>query len=353
MKVERPGAGDDTRGWGPPFAQPAAPGGERESAYFLSINRGKRSVALDLKDGRDLDRVRDLVRPADVLAENFRRPGVMESLGLGEAALRGLNERLVVLSITGFGEGRRRGTAPVSIRSSRGRGPDGHHRPGRRPAEQGRGPHRRHPGRHVRRDRCEGAPWSSATAPAAASGSGPRCWPAWSPSTRSRGRAGWWRARCRSLGGNRHPTIAPYGAYDCADGGINIAVGSEGLWRRFAPLVGIDADDDRFATNGRVARVDELEAEMAPALAAAGVDEWMGRLDAAGVPAGRIRSIDEVYASERVAHLGLIDEVEHPSLGRILLPGAPVRFGDRSRTGVTPPPTLGQHTADPLWDDEP
>src|SRR5688572_30213448 len=101
IKVESPGIGDDTRGWGPPFVGPDdAP----ESSYFLSVNRSKRSVELDLKDPGDLERLRGLLADADVLVENFR-PGVMERLGLGTPALEQLNERLVILSITGFGEG--------------------------------------------------------------------------------------------------------------------------------------------------------------------------------------------------------------------------------------------------------
>src|SRR5690606_1684176 len=102
IKVERP-EGDDTRGWGPPFLEPPG-GGQRESTYFLSVNRNKRSVVLDLKDAGDMQRLRELIADADVLVENFR-PGVMDRLGLGAAALEELNPRLIVLSITGFGEG--------------------------------------------------------------------------------------------------------------------------------------------------------------------------------------------------------------------------------------------------------
>jgi formyl-CoA transferase len=144
--------------------------------------------------------------------------------------------------------------------------------------------------------------------------------------------------------GNRHPSIAPYGAFDAADGALNICVGSEGLWRRFAPLVGLDPAEERYATNAlRVARVDELEAEMAPALQTASVDEWMARLDAAGVPAGRVRRLDEVYASPQVSHLGLVDVVAHPTLGELRLPGTPLRYSRSGRKPPTAPPLLGEH----------
>jgi crotonobetainyl-CoA:carnitine CoA-transferase CaiB-like acyl-CoA transferase len=351
VKVERPGSGDDTRGWGPPFAEPPG-GGPRESAYFLSINRGKRSVVLDLKDAADLDRLRGLIARADVLVENFR-PGVMESLGLGEEALTGLNARLVVLSITGFGEG----------------GPDGH-RPGFDQIVQGEGGLMSITG-------PVGGPASKVGVPIAdiLAGMFGAFGVAAALVERDRsGRGQWVRTSLLAgmvavhtfqgtrwlvagevpgLGGNRHPTIAPYGAFDCADGAINIAVGSEGLWRRFAPLVGLDPDDGRFGTNGdRVARVEELEAAMAPALTSAGVDEWVARLDAAGVPAGRVRSIDEVYASGQVAHLGLIDTVDHPTLGQVRLPGPPLRYSRSGRGPVLPPPVLGQHDTDEIWADE-
>lgn len=344
LKIERPGTGDDTRGWGPPFAQPPD-GGGRESAYFLSINRGKRSVELNLKDDDDLERLRGLIREADVLAENFR-PGVMEQLGLDEEALAELNPRLVVLSITGFGEG----------------GPDGH-RPGFDQIAQGEGGLMGITG-------PVGGPPTKVGVPIADILAG--MFGAFGVSNalveRDRsGRGQWVRTSLLAgmiavhtyqgtrwlvagevpePGGNRHPTIQPYGAYECADGVLNIAVGSEGLWRRFAPLVDLDPDDPRFATNGdRVARVDELEEAMAPALRAAGVGEWLARLDAAGVPAGRVRRLDEVYAAPQVAHLGLVDVVAHPTLGDVRLPGTPLAYSRTPRGSPLPPPTLGEHNA--------
>jgi formyl-CoA transferase len=144
--------------------------------------------------------------------------------------------------------------------------------------------------------------------------------------------------------GNRHPSIAPYGAYEVADGMITVAVGSEGLWRRFAPLVAVDPDDPRFATNGdRVSNIGDLDAAMAPALRAATVDTWIARLDDAGIPAGRVRSLDEVYANPQLEHLGMIDEVDHPTLGTLRLPGSPVRYSRSTRDEPRPPPLLGEH----------
>lgn len=343
IKVERPGKGDDSRGWGPPFV--GEPGAE-QSTYFLSINRSKKSVVLDFKDPDDLRKLRALIERADVLAENFR-PGVMEKLGLGERELEELNPRLVTLSITGFGEG----------------GPDGH-RPGFDQIVQGEGGLMSFTG-------PVGGPPTKVGVPIADILAGMFGAFGVAAALMERERSGRGQRVTASLlgsivgihtfqgtrwliagevpepSGNRHPTIAPYGAFQCADGEINIAVGSEGLWQRFAPLVDLDPDDERFSTNGeRVARVEELEEAMAPALTSASVDEWVSRLDEAGVPAGRVRSLDEVYASAQVEHLGLVDAVEHPTLGEIRLPGTPLYWGRSGRRPAEAPPILGQDNPD-------
>jgi formyl-CoA transferase len=345
VKVERPGTGDDTRGWGPPFATPPGDGAP-VSTYFLSINRNKRSIELDLKQDGDVVRLRELIRDADVLVENFR-PGVMERLGLGAEALVQLNPRLVVLSITGFGDG----------------GPQGH-RPGFDQILQGEGGLMSFTG-------PVGGPPTKVGVPIADILAGMFGAYGVVASLYERERSGRGQRVSSSLlggmvaihtfqgtrwlvagdvpvsSGNRHPSIQPYGAFRCADGAINVAVGSEGLWRRFAPLVGLDPDDSRFATNGdRVGRVDELEALIEDAFASAGTDTWLGRLDGAGVPAGRIAGLDEVYGSPQVAHLGLVDQVDHPTLGRIGLPGSPVSYGRSTREHPRPPPLLGQHNGD-------
>ncbi|MDF2702843.1 MAG: L-carnitine dehydratase/bile acid-inducible protein [Rubrobacteraceae bacterium] len=347
IKVERPGKGDDSRGWGPPFV--GEPGDE-QSTYFLSVNRSKKSVVLDFKRVEDLEKLRSLIDRADVLVENFR-PGVMEKLGLGEAELEGLNPRLVSLSITGFGEG----------------GPEGH-RPGFDQIVQGEGGLMSFTG-------PLGGPPTKVGVPIADILAGMFGAFGVAAALAERERSSRGQRVTASLlggivgihtfqgtrwliagdvpepGGNRHPTIAPYGAYECADGEINIAVGSEGLWRRFAPLVGIDPEDGRFATNGdRAARVDELERVMAPALGSASVDEWVERLDEAGVPAGRVRSLDEVYSSLQVQHLGLVDIVEHPTLGEIRLPGSPLSYARSGRRPAEAPPLLGQHNAEVFGD---
>jgi crotonobetainyl-CoA:carnitine CoA-transferase CaiB-like acyl-CoA transferase len=342
VKVERPGAGDDSRGWGPPFVGPEdAP----ESTYFLSVNRSKRSVTLDLKDPDDVARLRALIADADVLVENFR-PGVMDRLGLGAAALEALNDRLVVLSITGFGEG----------------GTDGH-RSGFDQIIQGEGGLMAITGHPDGEPTKVGLPITDILAgmfgaygvvaalhERERSGKGQRVTTSLLASAIAvhayQGTRWTLGGQVPGLEGNRHATISPYGAFTCADGWVNVAVGSEGLWARFAPLVGLAVDDPRYATNrDRVTNWDELEAEINAALRHDTVAAWMVRFDAAGVPAGRIRTMDQVYAWGQVEHVGAVDRVEHPTAGELLLPGAPVRWSRSGRRPAEPPPTLGQHTA--------
>lgn len=345
VKVERPGGGDDSRGWGPPFV-----GDDRISTYFLSINRTKRSVVLDLKDDGDLDALRGLVDDADVLVENFR-PGVMERLGLDADSLQERNQRLVVLSITGFGEGgpdgHRSGFDQIIQGEAGLMGLTGH--PGGPPTRFGIpitdilagmfGAYGVVAALHERERTGRGQRVTTSLL-AAAVGVHAYQGTRWTIGGEVPG-----------LGGNHHPSIAPYGAFRCADGFVNITVGSPGLWQRFAPLVGLDPADPRYATNrDRVEAGDELVAEIEAALAAHGVDHWMGALDEAGVPAGRIRSMDEVYGWSQLEHLGLVDRVDHPDLGEIALPGAPVRWSASGRAAPQPPPRLGEHTDEVLDD---
>ena len=345
VKVERSAGGDDSRGWGPPFA---GSGAQREAAYFLSVNRSKRSITLDLKDSEDIDRLRVLLEHADVLVENFR-PGVMDRLGLGIAALEALNDRLVVLSITGFGEG----------------GPDGH-RSGFDQIIQGEaglmgitGPVGGPPTRFGVPITDILAGMFGAYGVAAAlrereqTGRGQRVTTSLLASAVAvhayQGTRWTIGGEIPVPGGNRHATISPYGAFTCSDGFVNIAVGSEGLWRRFAPLVGLAVDDPRYATNhDRVTNWDGLEAEINAALRTDTVETWMARFDTAGVPAGRIRTMDQVYAWEQVEHLGLIDRVDHPAVGPLELPGSPVRWSRSGHRPATPPPRLGEHTEELL-----
>lgn len=149
------------------------------------------------------------------------------------------------------------------------------------------------------------------------------------------------------LSGNHHPTVAPYGVFDTADGPLVIAVGNEDIWRRFAPLVGLDPADGRFATNAlRLRNLSELHQILSTRIAHRTVADWLDRLRRAGVPAGELKSLDRVYESEQAAAENLIWKVEHPQLGAIRLPGNPVHYSRSPLAPGLPPPSLGQHTGE-------
>jgi formyl-CoA transferase len=343
IKVETPGHGDDTRGWGPPFV---GPDDDPVSTYYLSCNRNKESVTADLKtdDGRTL--VEKLVDRADVLLENFR-PGVLDRLGLGEQRLHEINPGLVVLSISGFGhDGPAAGRAGYDQIAQGEAGLMSMTGPPGEPTRVGLPIGDLLAGMYgafgvlaalLERERTGRGTVVRTSLLAAIVGvhafQGTR----------------WTVAHEVPEGpGNHHPSIAPYGLFHAADAAIQVAVGSETQWRAFAPVVGLDPDDARFATNRmRVAHRGELLEAIDAALAAAPAAVWLERLDSLGVPAGKVRSLDEVYGWEQTRAQGLIISVDHPVLGRIELPGPPLRFGDRPYAGGRrthlPPPALGAH----------
>ena len=341
IKLERPGAGDDTRQWGPPFMQA---GDGAESTYYLSVNRGKRSVAIDLKDPGERDLVEALVRWADVLIENFR-PGVMDRLGLGDDRLAELNPRLVRLAISGFGE----------------RGPDSD-RVGYDQILQAEGGLMSLTGTAVSRAVKVGVPVADVSAALFGvigvlgalvererSGLGQRVSTSLLASQIGihtfQGARYLVAGEVPGLSGNHHPTVAPYGVFDAADAPLVIAVGNEDIWRRFAPLAGLDPADSRFATNAlRLGNIAELHKIINATLARRTIADWLGQFHQAGVPAGELKTLDRVYESEQARAEGLVWEVEHPQLGRIRLPGNPVHYGRSVLSPGLPPPALGEHT---------
>jgi crotonobetainyl-CoA:carnitine CoA-transferase CaiB-like acyl-CoA transferase len=349
IKVEAPGHGDDTRGWGPPFV-----GAPRQSTYFLSTNRNKESIALDLKDsseGGDRDLLLRLVDRADVLVENFRT-GVLERLGLGIESLLERNPRLVVLSITGFGhdgpEGGRAGYDQIAqgeagIMSLTGTGPDDPQRVGVPIADLLSGMYGAYgvlAALHERERTGRGQVVRTSLL-AAVVGVHAFQGTRWTVA----GQVG--RAQ-----GNHHPSIAPYGLFHCRDGAVQIAVGSEGLWRRLCAGFGIDPEADGLGSNSdRVAHHERLVATVEAAFADQDAEPLLARLADLGVPAGKVRSLDEVYTWDQVASQGLLVDVEHPQLGRLTLPGPPLRFFDADGAEVTrrdhdAPPLLDQHADD-------
>ncbi|MEI5672308.1 MULTISPECIES: CaiB/BaiF CoA transferase family protein [unclassified Nocardioides] len=345
IKVEAPGSGDDTRSWGPPFV---GPDDDRQSTYFLSANRNKESVALDLKDEHDRDLLLRLVDRADVLVENFRT-GVLERLGLGIADLQARNPRLVVLSITGFGhdgpEGGRAGYDQIAqgeagLMSLTGSGPDDPQRVGTPIADLLSGMYGAYGVLAALHERERSGVGTVVRTSLLAAVVGVHAFQGtrWTVA----GEVG--RAQ-----GNHHPSIAPYGLFRCRDGSVQIALGSEGLWRRFCAGFGLDPAAEGLATNPERVAVRERVIEVVEAAFA----DWdaeplLARLAEIGIPAGKVRALDEVYGWDQVASQGLLLDVDHPTLGSVTLPGPPLRFFGADGDEVTrrehgAPPLLDQH----------
>ncbi|MEU8222837.1 CoA transferase [Kribbella sp. NPDC048915] len=355
IKVEPPGIGDDVRGWGPPFAGPVdAP----QSTYFLAANRNKESIQLNLKDPADLRTLQRLIERADVLVENYR-PGVLDRLGLSAAVLEALNPRLVVLSITGFGhdgpEGHRAGYDQIAqgeagLMSVTGPDADSPTRVGVPVGDILAGLNGAIGVLAALLDRQATGRGSVVRTSLLAGLVGAHAFhgTAWTVA----GQAG-------RAGGNHHPQISPYGAFRCGDGHVQVAIGSQALWHTFAALLGLDADDERFATNAaRLRHRDELTALIEERLATGSREHWLGRFENAGVPAGAIKTIDEVYEWDQTRSQNLVVTVRHAALGPIELPGPTVRLEDFDGRDVgrhshQPPPLLGAHRDDILqWLDD-
>ena len=356
IKVEAPGHGDDTRGWGPPFVgEPDA----QESTYFLSANRNKESITLDLKDEADREVLLRLVDRADVLVENFRT-GVLERLGLGIAELQERNPRLIVLSITGFGhdgpEGGRAGYDQIAqgeagLMSLTGSGPDDPQRVGTPIADLLSGMYGAYGVVAALHERATTGVGTVVRTSLLAATVGVHAF----QGTR------WTVAgEVPRAQGNHHPSIAPYGLFHCRDGAVQIAVGSQGLWRRFCEGFGLDAEADGLATNAeRVADRERVIRVVEGVFAEWDAEPLLARLAEIGVPAGKVRTLDEVYGWDQTASQGLLLDVEHPTLGALRLPGPPLRFfaadgGEVTRGEHAAPPTLDQHgEAIRAWLDEP
>jgi formyl-CoA transferase len=345
IKVENPGSGDDTRGWGPPFLQPE--GADRESTYFLSTNRNKESITLDLKDDGDKELLRELIRRADVLLENFR-PGTLARLGFGTEVLEQLNPRLVTLSISGFGhdgpEGGRAGYDQIAqgeggLMSLTGAGPDDPQRVGVPIGDLLAGMYGAYGvlAALIERQRTGRGQVVRTSLLAAIVGVHAFQGTRWTVA----GEVG--RAQ-----GNHHPSIAPYGLFHCRDGSVQLSCGSEGLWRRLCTEFGLDPEAPGLATNSeRVANRAQVIELLERAFADHSPEELLARLADAGIPAGKVRTLDEVYTWDQTLSQGLLVDVEHATLGRLQLPGPPLRFFAPGPDGETET-TRREHAAPPV-----
>ena len=349
LKVENPStAGDDTRQWGPPYVKDGAQATDL-SAYFMSTNRNKLSVALDIATPEGRAQALRLAGMADVFIENFK-PGGLAKHGLGFDDLAAVNPRLVYCSISGFGQTGPNAAKPGYDLMAQGYGgimsltgePEGP------PMKVGVGIADVMCGMYA----CVGI--LAALRHADATGEGQHIdlalvdsQVAWTinegVNTRLSGRAPVRR-------GNDHPNIVPYGVYATADGHVTVAVGNDGQFRRFCMALGLDdlPADPRFATNpARTGHRAALAERLEPALAALGTAEVTARLEAAGVPVGPVQTLPEVFASDQAEARGMVLDMEAPGdAGPLALPliGNPLRL---SRTPVTyrrPPPRFGADT---------
>jgi len=343
VKVEQPGVGDDTRGWGPPFS-----GGE--SAYFLCINRNKKSITVDFKSKEGVALIRQLSERADVLIENFR-PGAMDRLGLGEKELRAANPKLIYASLSGFGADGPMSDLPgydlivqawgglMSITGM----PDGE------PTKVG----------VAIIDLVAGLMLGKAIAAALFArekhGVGQKIdtslLEAEVAALINAGSNYLIGGKVPGRWGNAHPTIVPYQSFQTADGFLVLGVASETIWRRFCPAIGRAelAADARFAKNAnRVENRAGLIAILAELFRTRDTAIWLELLNDAEVPCAPVQTIDQVFNAPQVRHREMLVTVDHPTAGTVPMAGIPVKFSATPASVRLPPPLLGQHTEEVL-----
>lgn len=352
VKIEDPRQGDESRRYGPPFV-----GGE--SAYFLSVNRNKRSCAIDLKSPAGRDAVLDLASVADVVIENFR-PGTLDKWGLGFDALRVRRADIILCSISGFGRtGADAGRPGYDLILQGESGvmditgdPDGPPtKVGTSMADLVTGLYASHSvlAALMRKSRTgEGGRVDVSMLDAMASlltfNAGMYFATGQSPRRR----------------GNVHPTISPYEPFEASDGWINVGVANDKFWTAFCDVIGRPdlRENIRFETAPkRAAGRNKLVAILSPIFARRSRADWLQILGAAGIPCGAIKSVGEVCETPQLTQRGMVQTVRHPAAGDVRFIARPTRFGDEPPAPSTPPPMLGEHTREVLaewlgWTDD-
>ena len=343
IKLEMPGREDDSRAWGPPFL-------EGESAYFMSVNRNKKSVTLNLKSEKSKEIINKLIKKSDVIVENFR-PGTMEKLGLGYEQLKRLNPKIIYASISGFGQ-------------------DGPYRllPGFDQVLQGMG------GLMSITGEPGGPPIKVGIAVADIAGG---MFAAYGiiVALFNRERTGkgqlidvslldsqvaWLTYRASAYFtsgeipqplGSGHPVIVPYQAFKAKDTYINIAAGNDQLWQKFCKVVGLEAimNDPKFIINAkRVENREEIVKIIGDLISTKDGQEWLKILTDAGIPCGPIYTMDKIFSDPQVLHRQMVQELDHQNAGKIKVIGVPIKFSDTPGEILTAPPVLGQHTKEIL-----
>lgn len=351
IKIEPPGEGDDSRAFGPFVG--------KESAYFMSLNRNKRSMTLNFKRTEDCELFKEMVRHADVVVENYR-PGTMEKFGLGYEELKAINPKLIYAACSGFGHTgpyRDKPAYDIIVQAMGGimsiTGPENGD-PTRVGASVGdiiAGMftaygvmmalfHRERTGEGQKIDvgmlDCQLAVLENAIARYVTSGTVP------------------------GPLGNRHPSITPFASFTAKDGYIIVGAGNDRLWERLCNLLGRPelVKDERFTTNSkRTANVKELNAILNDIFKDKTIGEWIAALEEAGLPCAPINTVDRVVNDPHIKAREMVVEVEHPVAGKLKMPGVPVKMSQTPGAVERPAPLLGQHQAEILkellgWDEE-
>ncbi len=345
IKVEMPGSGDDSRGWGPPFI-------EGEAAYFLSINRNKKSMTLNLKADKAKEIACKLIQTADVVLES-NRPGAMARLGLDYESVKKVKPEIIYTSVSGFGQ-----TGPYSSR------------PGFDQVIQGYG------GIMGLTGEADGPPLKVGIAVTdiatgmfaaigiltalyhrQATGKGQ-----YIDASMLDGQVSWLTyqaGRYLASGkvpqriGSAHPLIVPYQAFEAKDGFVNIAVGNDNLWKKFCDATELRAivDDPKFATNAkRVENRQEVIEIISNVIAGKTMQEWLDILEDAGIPCGPIYTVDQIFSDPQVLARNMLVEVDHPKCGPVKVTGSPIKLSETPADVRTSPPMLGQHNEEILQD---
>jgi len=350
IKVERPGVGDDTRGWGPPFLQAADGTPTREAGYFLAVNRGKRSITIDMAKPEGQALVRDLALRSDVVVENFKA-GALARYGLDAASLRALKPSLICCSVTGFGQDGPRADqaaydfmiqAMGGLMSLTGERDGAPQKVGVPIVDLMTGMYAAIAilAAHANRERTgagETIDLAMLDVQAAFLGNQAMNWLV--------------GAKVPHRAGNRHPNIQPQDVFPASDGHIVLAVGNDGQFVKLCAAIGRAdwAADPRFIRNADRVR---NEAELTPLLAQRFRDftraELTALLDGAGVPCGPINTVPDVFADPQIVHRGMLRHLPHPRAGTVPQVVSPIRMQDAPLSFERAPPTLGQHTAELL-----
>lgn len=350
IKVERPGEGDDTRSWGPPFLKDEDGGATRESGYYLSVNRGKRSVTLDLSSPEGQEAVRQIAAQSDIVLENFKA-GTLDRYGIGYEALKAVKPDIIFCSITGFGQtGPRRDQAAYDfmiqamggLMSVTGERDDA---PGGGPQKVGV------PIVDIMTGMYAAISVLAALARRGVSGEGEYIDLAMldvqTAMLANQAMNHLVSGRIPARSGNKHPNIQPQDVFACADGHLVLAVGNDGQFRRFAAAIDLPhlADDELFATNkARVTNLPALHAMISVRLREKPLKTWLEAFEREQIPSGPINTVPMLFEEEQVVHRQMLRQIPHPLSGTVPQVVSPIRMKNATLAFDRAPPLLGQHT---------